>query len=109
MSRGRGTRPAATEPGLAYHSARSMRQRGDERRQAMIAAALELVGERGPSAVTLGDVGQRVGTTHAAVLYHFRSRRDLLLAVLQERDRRGREVLDGCFAAGGLSSLRKLA
>ena len=75
----------------------------------MIAAALELVGERGPSAVTLGDVGQRVGTTHAAVLYHFRSRRDLLLAVLQERDRRGREVLDGCFAAGGLSSLRKLA
>jgi AcrR family transcriptional regulator len=86
-----------------------MRQRGDERRQAMVAAALELVGERGPNAVTLGDVGQRVGTSHAAVLYHFRSRRQLLFAVLQERDRRARNLLDRCFAAGGLSSLRRLA
>lgn len=75
----------------------------------MIAAALELVGERGPNAVTLGDVGQRVGTSHAAVLYHFRSRRDLLLAVLEERDRHARALLDGCFSDGGLTSLRRLA
>ncbi len=75
----------------------------------MIAAALELVGERGPNAVTLGDVGQRVGTSHAAVLYHFRSRRELLLAVLEERDRRARTMLDRCFARGGLEALRRLA
>jgi AcrR family transcriptional regulator len=86
-----------------------MRQRGDERRQAMIAAALELVGERGPNAVTLGDVGQRVGTSHAAVLYHFRSRRELLLAVLEERDRHTRSLLEHCFSDGGLAALRKLA
>jgi len=75
----------------------------------MIAAALELVGERGPNAVTLGDVGQRVGTSHAAVLYHFRSRRELLLAVLEERDRHARGLLDRCFAEGGLAALRRLA
>ena len=75
----------------------------------MIAAALELVGERGPNAVTLSDVGQRVGTSHAAVLYHFRSRRELLLAVLEERDRRARAVLDRCFTGGGLGALRRLA
>lgn len=75
----------------------------------MISAALELVGERGPNAVTLSDVGQRVGTSHAAVLYHFRSRRELLLAVLEERDRRARPVLDRCFADGGLGALRRLA
>ena len=75
----------------------------------MIAAALELVGERGPNAVTLGDVGQRVGTSHAAILYHFRSRRELLLAVLAERDRNARAVLDRCFSEGGLAALRKLA
>lgn len=86
-----------------------MRQRGSDRRQAMILAALELVRERGPNAVTLGDVGERVGTTHAAVLYHFRSRRELLLAVLEERDRRARAVLDRCWAPGGLVALRKLA
>jgi AcrR family transcriptional regulator len=86
-----------------------MRQRGDERRQAMIAAGLELVGERGPTAVTLGDVGRRVGTSHAAVLYHFSSRRELLLAVLEARDRRTRTTLDRCFSGGGLPALRKLA
>ena len=75
----------------------------------MIAAALELVGERGPNAVTLGDVGQRVGTSHAAVLYHFRSRRELLLAVLEERDRQTRSVLEHCFSEGGLAALRRLA
>lgn len=75
----------------------------------MIAAALELVGERGPNAVTLGDVGQRVGTSHAAVLYHFRSRRELLLAVLAERDRLARAVLERCFSEGGLMALRRLA
>jgi AcrR family transcriptional regulator len=92
-----------------YDSRTSMRQRGDERRQAMITAALELVGERGPNGVTLGDVGRRVGTSHAAVLYHFRSRRELLLAVLMERDRRARPVLERCFAGGGLAALRRLA
>jgi AcrR family transcriptional regulator len=86
-----------------------MRQRGDERRQAMVAAALELVGERGPNAVTLTDVGQRVGTSHAAVLYHFRTRRELLLAVLEERDRRARTLLERCFSEGGLVALRRLA
>ena len=75
----------------------------------MIAAALELVGERGPNAVTLGDVGQRVGTSHAAVLYHFRSRRDLLLAVLVEHDRSARTLLDRCFSEGGLEAVRRLA
>lgn len=75
----------------------------------MIAAALELVGERGPNAVTLADVGQRVGTSHAAVLYHFRSRRELLLAVLEERDRKARALLEHCFADGGLDALRRLA
>jgi AcrR family transcriptional regulator len=59
--------------------------------------------------VTLGDVGQRVGTSHAAVLYHFRSRRDLLLAVLEEHDRQARTLLDRCFSEGGLAALRKLA
>jgi AcrR family transcriptional regulator len=74
----------------------------------MIEAAMELVGERGPSAVTLGDVGERVGTSHAAVLYHFRSRRELLLAVLEERDRTTRTALDRCFAPGGLGALARL-
>src|SRR5215471_20715097 len=109
MSRSRAGQSAVAEPGSAYDSRRSMRQRGDERRQAMIAAALELVGERGPNAVTLGDVGQRVGTSHAAVLYHFRSRRELLLAVLEERDRHTRSLLEHCFSEGGLAALRKLA
>src|SRR5689334_25444457 len=109
MSRVNATAPHCAPHGNGLRFATSMRQRGDERRQAMIAAALELVGERGPNAVTLGDVGQRVGTSHAAVLYHFRSRRDLLLAVLEERDLHARTLLDHCFSEGGLGALRRLA
>jgi AcrR family transcriptional regulator len=75
----------------------------------MILAALELVREHGPNALTLAGVGERVGTSHAAVLYHFRSRRELLLAVLEERDHRASAVLDRCWAPGGLLALRKLA
>lgn len=53
-------------------------------------------------------IGKRAGVHHATVLYHFRSSRELLLAVLQERDRLfmdySREVLD----RGGLEALRLL-
>ena len=84
------------------------RRRGLMRRQEMVRAGVELVGERGPNAVTLNDVGSRVGTTHAAVLYHFRSRTQLLLAVLEAHDEETRTAWEAAFAPGGLEALRTL-
>jgi AcrR family transcriptional regulator len=86
----------------------AQRRRGLDRRQAMVLAGIELVGERGPNAVTLKDIGRRVGTSHAAVLYHFRSRTELLLAVLEARDEENRAAWERVFAPGGLEALRTL-
>jgi AcrR family transcriptional regulator len=63
---------------------------GDERRARIVAAALDVFAERGYKA-SLAQIGERVGITQQAVLYHFRSKDQLLVAALEERDRQDRE------------------
>src|SRR5207237_9381160 len=53
-------------------------------RQALIDAALELIEERGVSALTLREVARRVGVTHAAPQRHFEDRAALLAAVAEQ-------------------------
>jgi len=53
-------------------------------REALIAAALELVAERGPTGFSLREVTRRVGVTHAAPYRHFADRAALLAAVAGE-------------------------
>ncbi|WP_210480137.1 TetR/AcrR family transcriptional regulator [Naasia sp. SYSU D00948] len=72
-----------TEP-----KARATRPRGDARRQQILDTAMELFAGGGFHTVTLADVANRVGITQAGLLHHFPSKAELLLAVLQERDRR---------------------
>jgi AcrR family transcriptional regulator len=63
---------------------------GDERRAAIVAAALEVFAERGYKAASLARIADRVGITHQAVLYHFLTKQQLLVAALEERDREDR-------------------
>src|SRR5437899_12248125 len=53
-------------------------------RQALIDAALELIEERGVSALTLREVARRVGVTHAAPQRHFADRAALVAAVAEQ-------------------------
>src|SRR5437879_2813384 len=53
-------------------------------RQALVDAALELIEERGVSALTLREVARRVGVTHAAPQRHFADRAALVAAVAEE-------------------------
>jgi AcrR family transcriptional regulator len=64
---------------------------GDERRARIVAAALEVFAERGYKGASLAQIGERVGITQQAVLYHFRSKDQLLVAALDERDRQDRQ------------------
>jgi AcrR family transcriptional regulator len=64
---------------------------GDERRARIVAAALEVFAERGYKGASLAQIGERVGITQQAVLYHFRSKDQLLVAALEERDRQDRQ------------------
>ena len=52
--------------------------RGQARRQAILEAAMELYAKGGFRGTGLTAIGERVGVSHAAVLYHFGTARNLL-------------------------------
>lgn len=86
----------------------SRREQGEQTRRAILDAAMELYAETGVRGTGLIAIGQRAGVHHATVLYHFRNSRELLLAVLTERDRRFVEFVRDAYAEGGLSAIRAL-
>jgi AcrR family transcriptional regulator len=73
------------------------------RRAQILAAAIEIIGVRGYQGFVLQDVARRCGLTNGGVLYHFPSKEHLLLAVLEERDRR----LSGEIAAAFGPAMRR--
>jgi TetR/AcrR family transcriptional regulator, regulator of biofilm formation and stress response len=73
--------------------------KGAARREHIVRATLELIGERGPDAVTHRAVAERAGLPPAATTYWFASKEDLLqesllLAAREEVERLERLVLD---------------
>lgn len=65
---------------------------GPEIRRALILEeAIRTISERGYFGFRIQDLAQRCGLTNGGVLYHFATKEELLLAVLDERERR--EVL----------------
>lgn len=59
-------------------------------REALVAAAAQLLDEGGPEAVTLREVGHRAGVSHNAPYKHFADKEALLAAVAaRELNRRG--------------------
>ncbi|MBJ7221218.1 MULTISPECIES: transcriptional regulator CecR [unclassified Brenneria] len=63
----------ADKPGLP--------SRGDQTRQQLINAALEVFGEYGLKAATTRDIANRAGQNMASIAYHFQSKEGLYLAV----------------------------
>jgi AcrR family transcriptional regulator len=52
--------------------------------RALVSAAVELIDEVGPAAVSLREVARRAGVSHAAPAHHFRDKAGLLSAVAAE-------------------------
>jgi AcrR family transcriptional regulator len=61
---------------------KQLRAPTEETRLAIRRAALTTFGERGFRAATLEEVGARVGLTRGGVLHHYRSKTELLAAVV---------------------------
>ena len=78
---------------------------GDLRR-AVLDAALEVIEEAGPSAVSLRDLARRIGVSHAGPAHHFGSKEGVFTALAAE----GFTVLadDLAAAAGSTSSMADL-
>jgi AcrR family transcriptional regulator len=83
-------------------------QRGVERRAAIVDAALELFSQTGFRSGGLTALAERVGVTGPAILHHFGSKDNLLLAVIEEADRRWIGMVLEVYEPGGLESIRRL-
>jgi AcrR family transcriptional regulator len=64
-----------------------------ERRQELLDAVVKECAERGIGDRSLRDVAAAVGTSHRMLLHHFGSRNELLLAIVEEVERRQRGLL----------------
>ncbi|WP_017241169.1 TetR/AcrR family transcriptional regulator [Streptomyces sp. SS] len=53
-------------------------------RQAVLAAALDVIAAEGPGALSLRDLARRAGVSHAAPAHHFKDRTGLLTAIAAE-------------------------
>jgi AcrR family transcriptional regulator len=63
-----------------------VRTRGEESREAILAAAMQLFGLRGFRGTSLASIAEAAGLSQPGLLHHFPSKTDLLLAVLASRD-----------------------
>jgi AcrR family transcriptional regulator len=68
--------------------------RSEETRRKIIAAAVELFGERGYAATGLGDIVERAGMTKGALYYHFDSKEALAAAIGAEGSARLARTFD---------------
>jgi AcrR family transcriptional regulator len=57
------------------------RKRDPRRKERIIEAVADLIGERGYAGVSMSDIGERVGITGAAIYRHFPNKSRLLVAV----------------------------
>ena len=63
--------------------------KGEERRAAILRAALDLIGRNGFRTTSLNDIADEVGLTKAGVLHYFGSKDELYAEVLRLRDELG--------------------
>ena len=87
---------------------RRPRQATVERRQEILRAAARTFGAKGYKTGSLAEVADQVGITHAGVLHHFGSKEQLLIEVLEHRDKEDVESLEGQHIPGGLELFRHL-
>ncbi|MGH2930784.1 MAG: TetR/AcrR family transcriptional regulator, partial [Solirubrobacteraceae bacterium] len=83
-------RPAGADPGTTagaplpqYGKWGELRRHGDETRRRIIGVALALVADHGFAATSTREISECLGFTKAALYYHFRTKDDLLAAIVQ--------------------------
>jgi AcrR family transcriptional regulator len=83
--------------------------RGDRRKAAIVDAAIAFFAQHGYRGASITAIADAVDLTVPGLLHHFPSKEDLLVAVLEERDRRGAVAVDASSESSILASLASLA
>ena len=81
------------------------RRSADEARAEILAAAERQLAAAGPASIRLQAIADELGVTHPAILRHFRTRDELLYALLRHAGRRMREALTAAVADAGEAAL----
>ena len=71
-----------------------MTTRGDETKERILAAAEELVFERGYAGTSLDEIIEKVGLTKGAFFYHFKSKADLAQGIIERFSRREQALFE---------------
>jgi AcrR family transcriptional regulator len=74
--------------------------KGDGRKVEIVDAAISLFSQGGYKGASLAVIADSAGLTRPGLLHHFSSKEELLLAVLDERDRRDEAEMNAGFAKG---------
>lgn len=96
------SRRAASPPG-------TRQPRGRARRTAVLQVARRLFALHGFKGASLAAMAQEAGITDAGLLYHFPTKRDLLLAVIEEGDREQDAALSRVRDSTGMALLERMA
>ena len=76
----------------------------DVRREQILEEALRIISQQGYNGFSVQELAQRCGLTNAGLLYYFGSKERLLIALLEDRDRRDK---DAVRAMAGLTGPRE--
>jgi AcrR family transcriptional regulator len=87
---------------------RATTKRGARTRDAILDAAVPLFGRHGYRGAPLAAVADAVQLTQPGLLHHFPSKEDLLMAVLEHRDREAQRRIDETGHPDGEASLHAL-
>ena len=71
---------------MANSSPGRRNRRGQDRREQVLEVAIDAFGAEGFRGATTADIATQVGLTEPGLLYHFPSKQQLLLSVLEERE-----------------------
>jgi len=71
---------------------RRTRSKPADRRAQILNEALRLIGERGYRGFTISELAQRCELAQSGLLHYFDSKEKILIALLQDRDRRESEI-----------------
>lgn len=75
---------------------------GSDPRQRLLERALGYLAEHGIGDISLRELAAALGTSHRMLIYHFGSKEGLFVAVVQEADRRQRQLVASSFGTEGL-------
>lgn len=74
-------------------------------KEALVAAALRLIAEKGPNGFTLSEAAREAGVTPAAVYRHFQGRDDLIAEASRQGYEMFADLLEHAYAKGQPSAL----